>query len=311
VDDGTSVECRRLCASADDCPFNFHCTRSGGAAETTYCAADALPVRERAGVWGTACNPARGRDENPACDREQGFFCHALSPADASAYCTRFQCTSDAECKAGHRCARVNISPNADTFVRSIGETLTVCVPRTYCAPCATDLDCPRSGGVQLVCAKEPEGEGSFCTQPCTRDSNCPLDAQCAQRVDRASSGTTDEKVCTPNAGTCKGDGSLCAPCESDADCTNGVCAQASYSTERFCTVRSEVPCTVDGSGRLNARCPGASAIPDGSALACITGSRDPDVPKDHCVGLVVNGITGEGEEVRVLGCHTRRRTAR
>ena len=256
LDDGTGdVQCRPVCTSQADCNWNYTCTETPS--HELFCAPDKHSYKNGKGVWGDSCNPMGGVDDNPDCDWSQGFGCYATSPTDASAFCTQIYCKSDADCRGGYWCATVNLAPNADTATRSENKTYTVCEPRDYCATCTYDVDCVGTEGVAEHCIEDIHG-GHYCTPECTEASNCDNEAQCITLNQKA--------LCSKGAGTCVcaaiprecvGDGKLCSPCRSDADCKNGLCVQADYSTEHFCTVTSGVACTVDmTTGVLTDECP-------------------------------------------------------
>jgi hypothetical protein len=178
IDDGSgSVQCRLVCTSQSDCPTNYHCTPAP-TGNVDFCAADLTAYPAGPGLWGASCNPSGGIATNPDCDSSQGFGCYAQSPTDASAYCTLYGCTADADCRGGWWCATVNQGPNASSASRTIGMTETVCQPRTYCAPCATDVDCWSPSGPAAKCIQDANGQ-SYCTLQCTSDSNCHLEASC------------------------------------------------------------------------------------------------------------------------------------
>jgi hypothetical protein len=104
-------------------------------------------------------------------------------------------------------CAEVNAAPNATTATRSLGgdNTHFWCLPRSYCAPCVLDHDCPRGAdGTQQHCLADANGAG-FCAPQCTGNDSCALDA-----------------ICTPSPW------GVCAPaaCQTDTDCQAGAVAE-------------------------------------------------------------------------------------
>jgi hypothetical protein len=284
IADGQGVtKCRLPCAAQSECPFNYQCAANQ---PKNFCVKSSVELQKKDGQYGTPCKPTDGFDNNPACDASQGFACYAETPTDGAAYCTRYDCQSDLDCTGGYWCATINEAPNATTVKRSFGATRTVCLKRTYCAPCKGDIDCPVVDGKKQICATDANGAG-FCTTECTANNQCALDAKCTDEGQPA-------KVCVPKAGVCKGDGSLCSPCYSDADCPDGACVKANYSTEKFCTVKSGVPCTDTAR-----QCPAAS---NGWRVGCIS-TVDPDYPKDACVGVV---RFDDGTRAQyVIGCWT------
>jgi hypothetical protein len=238
------------------------------------------------GQWGFPCLPPGGQDGNPACDAETGFACYGKGTTDATSYCTRYDCTTDLDCAGGYWCATINTQPSVKSDKRTFGKTRTACLKREYCSPCAGDVDCPAIDGQQTRCIGDQAG-GSFCTTPCASNSNCRLDARCADVGD----GT---KLCYPRAGLCKGDGSICSPCRSDADCPNGFCIKGPYSPERFCSVKSTTACTPSGMATfVKGSCPPFTAVA-GTNIGCQASDMDETIPKDQCVGLIAFGDTGD-----------------
>jgi hypothetical protein len=282
------VRCRKVCSSNHDpstsCPFNHTCVPRDGA--ESFCVKNALELTEGPGLWGTPCVASQGID-NPACDADQGFFCYGTAPNDGAAYCTLYGCGSDSECAAGYYCGDVNSSPNVASPVRIVGATEKVCLKRTYCAPCRGDMDCPAQGGVEQRCVADDDGN-QFCATTCANNGNCPYDARCVEGP------AEDAMVCYPRAGRCVGDGSVCSPCRSDADCPEGACVQGKYTTEKHCTVASKITCTVGTGGvqpGVHYDCP---TLTEPTELVRCIGSGDKiskdqgleSVPPNHCHGL-------------------------
>jgi hypothetical protein len=179
--------------------------------------------------------------------------------------------------------------------VRSQRLTTTVCLPRTYCSPCESNVDCaPLPSGAAQFCVADATGGAKYCTSACTRAANCALDAQCVSNDEVGS------PVCAPTAGTCKGDGSFCSPCRSDDDCTDGLCLSAPFSPEKFCSVTSKIACVVENDA-LKADCPKA---PEGAPykVSCSTSNADPEFPQSQCLGIVKFGDQSN------IGCWTKAR---
>lgn len=299
ISDGKETKCRLPC-DTQSCPFNHHCQ---AASPKSFCAPDAHAYTKANGQWGAPCSPTKGIDQNPDCDSAQYFWCYAQSPTDAGAYCTQFGCTSDADCKGGWTCATVNTFPNATTSVRQYGATQKVCRPREHCAPCASDLDCP-SAPTKHWCIPGKDGQ-TFCAPECGGTNNCPKDAQCVDRAEFPA------KLCFPNAGLCKGDGSFCSPCRNDTDCASGVCTTSQYSREKYCTAKSGKACVLV-SGSLSADCPKPQATDNWKAVGCMTNTTDESVPKDHCYAFVQSGVDARSGQPEYLpGCWTNNDTTR
>jgi hypothetical protein len=83
-----------------------------------------------------------------------------------------------------------------------------------------------------------------------------------------------------------------------------GLCVQADYSTEHFCTVASGTPCSIDANGQLVDQCPSTDeAMAD---VGCTTSPDGDDAPQNQCVGLRTLGTNPEtGKTDYVLGCFT------
>ena len=287
--------CRLPCMAHSDCPFNTQCAVS---TPQNYCVKlTTATVQKPTGQWGTHCLPQDGLSPNKACDADTGFACLATGPTDALAYCTQYDCTADLDCAGGYYCATINNAPNAKTAVRTFGKTRTVCKKHEYCSPCAGDLDCPTIDGKQSKCTQDDSGT-RYCATQCTATTNCRLDATCT--------GTSDDgtKVCRPRAHTCKGDGSLCSPCRSDADCPMGFCLKGAYSPEMFCSVKSKVACITNAATMTTSKsCPAFTY--SGTQIGCepepaSAASADPNIPADQCIGIVALGDQGD------VGCYTR-----
>ncbi len=265
----TTTSCRLTCTQQSDCPFNYHCLSGGNTSDSgkvNYCVADRAPSFTPTGTfvpaqkgeaaagapWGVPCDPTKGLDTNSDCDTNQSFWCYGTTPTDANSFCTQFQCNDDGDCPGGWWCNTINDTPSVTVGKRGDwGTTISVCMPRvyntkpgTYCAPCSADVDCPTNEGAAQHCvnadgASAPE---TVCAVECQSDANCPYDQACTDTG-------LSSKVCLPRAQTCKGDGSFCSPCHSDADCTTATstayCVQADYSTEHFCTAPTPT-CTFD-----------------------------------------------------------------
>mgnify|MGYP005858760025 CR=1 FL=1 len=287
------VKCRKVCTSNTDptasCPFGYTCVPQDGV--EAFCVKDRAELTQGPGQWGNPCNAAGGLDANPDCDSAQGFYCYGTSPNDGASYCTRYDCETDRDCGAGFYCGDANIAPNVTTTKRTVGQTQRVCLKRSYCAPCKADLDCPAQNGIPQRCVPDDDGNG-FCSPECTNSQNCNFEAQCV-------SGLTDLTVWYPRAGGCVGDGSLCSPCRSDADCPQGACVQGTYTTEKSCTVKSGITCKDGSQNGTDFDCPTVASpkVP----IRCL-GMVFDTVPRDHCHGLYPLGQSAD------VGCWTPRR---
>ncbi|MEO7113829.1 MAG: hypothetical protein ABI183_25540 [Polyangiaceae bacterium] len=318
INTGTTTQCELLCAKQSECPANYFCgpTKAGS---TNYCQPSSVTFKSAPGQWGATCNPTGGLDNNPDCDTADQFWCYGRTPTDAKAFCTQFQCSKDTDCGEDYVCATINTYPDVRQAKQQFGQTTTVCLPRTYCEPCNTDIDCVPPTGGTAQCTTGTDNV-KFCSYQCQNDGNCPQDAAC----------DSNSGLCKPRAGVCKGDGMLCSPCRSDLDCApgGGVCATSEYSGERYCTQKSTTPCTVSNTAcaKADAYCTATGENSDGTLIydcvdnksttcdpnnnvahfgcpktatsnnnpvECSIDDSDPGIPQDQCYGLVDFG-TGQ-----------------
>jgi hypothetical protein len=314
ADAGLVVDCRRLCTSQTDpqtgCPANYTCVPTSadatdGGVVQTYCSANNTtypPAPNGTGQWGTSCNPAGGLTANPDCDSADGFQCYGTSPSDGNAYCTQLTCTTDRDCAGGFYCGTYNTSPNVTTTKRVIGSTALGCLKREYCAPCNTDLDCLAVNNLPSHCIGDANGV-NFCASECTTNAGCNLEAACVAVPN------ITPLVCYPRAHVCVGDGGLCAPCRSDADCvasdgTQGACTEGEYTTEHSCSTPAPKPPCFDTSGNpTGGGCPTTDEVPKGK-VGCYGGTDFKEIPANYCHGYITLGGTGSDGTI-TPGCFT------
>jgi hypothetical protein len=121
------------------------------------------------------------------------------------------------------------------------------------------------------------DGSDSFCSPECTSNSTCNNEARCAPLGSDPSI-----KTCYPRAGTCKGDGSFCSPCRSDADCgSDGACLKGQYTTEHFCGKKGSAPCAT----ATTSPCPKPPSGANKHAT-CSIGDSPEVPPTDFCGGV-------------------------
>lgn len=156
--------------------------------------------------------------KNDDC-KSKGLNCYETNPATGAGICSSL-CSTSAECPAGLYC-----NPQSGNLI---------CTPPRFCNPCGQDSDCwdasPGINNDKVFCLKGPGG--NYCSQHCALgDSTCGPASTCKQ----FGSGI-DDFACQPDAGTCKGDGSACSPCNGPGDCGAGLdCHYAASTGERFC----------------------------------------------------------------------------
>jgi hypothetical protein len=328
LSDGTTVECRLVCAAQSDCPFDYKCVQNPNSPKP-FCVADTYQLTQGPGQWGASCNPTKGEFNNSDCDTADYFACYGRDPTDAQAFCTLIgNCTTDNDCKGGWTCADVNATPNVTTTKRNYGQTIRACLPRSYCSACIVDLDCPATPeGIPQHCVSD-QGGFTFCSAECKQDQNCVHgifegdgsgDQRCLPGVQDASGNVVS--VCYPRSGVCVGNHSLCSGCFSDDDCVanpprtanDGYCVQAEYSHELFCTAPSATPCsvgcTVDASTcptndqKLVAQCPKSQG--NDQYVSCVVDpTQDTTAPRNQCYGLVTKTDPQLGA-TPVPGCWT------
>lgn len=280
------------CTQPADCTGGTYCAGSA-ATGSSVCVSYTGPGGNPTGQADAPCDPAGGLD-NPDCDGAHGFKCLAASPTDASAVCALYDCTKDTDCGPNRYCATLNAAPSASNAAKDPGKTIRVCQQTSYCSSCVVDLDCAPRGARKGKCTTDEAGK-NFCSYACSTDTECPQDARCAQFSDGSS-------ACMPNAGTCIGDGNLCSPCRSDADCKNGECLRAYYSTERFCSQR-----VASCSGACKREMVTTKALPAEASLGC-TAEPDSVIPPLQCSGLTQLGSDQKGDPIMLPGCWTRPR---
>jgi hypothetical protein len=218
IDDGTGsgASCRKVCKKQGDCPANYYCNdglASGGT--TSWCVPSTYAYEAGVGQWGASCQPGAGEGANPGCNWDQGFACYGQSPTDGMAFCTQFACAADGECPGGWWCSTQNVGPNVTSASATYGKTRSVCLPRTYCAPCKKDLDCYAPPGTPAAhCVPDAKGAG-FCSTACSGDANCALDATCRPPW----------AVCTPATGPACASDDDCPPANGTYQhCVGGAC---------------------------------------------------------------------------------------
>ena len=138
-----------------------------------------------------------------------GLTCAEGGKGYAQAYCTAV-CTSAGDCPPRFACQRTSA-------------TAKECVRRGYCAPCQNNGQC--NDGQQCI----QQGGGRSCLKPCSAGSTeCPRFATCTPLA--------GGHFCVHKAGSCQGNGGLCAPCTATSHCkAGGLCLTFSSTGESFC----------------------------------------------------------------------------
>jgi hypothetical protein len=237
IDDGSGAgaTCHKTCTTQAGCPAGYACHQAVSQGTlASWCVAD----------WHVTCRPQDGEQDNPACDTAKGFGCYGTSPTDASSFCTRFQCATDADCLAGWWCATVNEAPNVTTATATLGQVRSVCLPRTYCSPCASDADCnPTPDGTPQQCVGDAQGN-PFCATVCEKNVDCPFDATCLVQATICAPAQGQacrvDADCPPAGGVYQHcDGGHCTPeCAGDGDCASGSGDAAAAAAAQHCVTR-------------------------------------------------------------------------
>ncbi|MCC6644313.1 MAG: hypothetical protein IT374_01920 [Polyangiaceae bacterium] len=256
-DDGHGIRCvDGACAAVAPCGGLKDCAAGAGTACVnrdgfTGC----FPAKEHGkGQYGSVC--PNGAAE---CDAGAGFVCVGAA-GDIDAYCAKAGkdvCKTDADCSPGFWCGET--TPVDDKNNKLWDQTVAICLRRSFCAPCATDLDCSQQTGA--VCVPDAGGE-KFCSLPC--DPTKPSCRRGAECVDTGGGAF----ACRPFAGSChpKAAATGCDACRIDKDCGPGAVCRGSKEGFQPTVTTCAVPCgPKDANGK--ASCP---AAPNGFEMVCL-----------------------------------------
>jgi hypothetical protein len=216
--------CMLSCARHTGCPVGYDCEEIES---QLVCAPNGKEIGP--GQFGTDC----GLDGDADCDSSKGFVCIG-GQDDPDAYCSKSNCSSDADCPGNYYCKEID---------RDDGSVLAVCLKRGYCAPAGSLVDCNDS---DAVFAKDDQGNG-YCSRSCPgRDPNdCGESNGCYPAEDGGFR-------CQPRAGTCLPQGTFCSRCLSRNDCpAGGFCYVDTFSKEHMCAqpCSQEAPCPASPDG--------------------------------------------------------------
>lgn len=275
-----SGECSYACSSHADCVEVGHCeAQTVDGQRQQFCVRDAAPPEP--GKLYTSC-PFGDECADPT-------LCLGAGPGDLDAYCS-VDCSTDDDCSLGYYCGTVARSPCEDACgFRGVpsdprcvssdqigadkpfqcseqGVVRSVCRQREFCAPCESDADC--LGTPNQICARDASGE-KICTRLCSSGArSCPWGsaAECGVFDDELGQAT-----CSHRFGSCHGQGQVCEPCRTHADCPGGICWSSAFTGEHWCidlTARCDCQGKVESSGLCsNAGCPPS---PSGLPLQCV-----------------------------------------
>jgi hypothetical protein len=304
--DSATAYCTQSCQSASECPSSYLCAGNfcqalgaGG-----VCGADNdCPAGMKCDAKGQHCYIPVTRSACGPCTSDlqcgAGGACHAESSGEH--FCAP-KCDASGACASGYTCSSGVCLPTPPSG-RSAGSCRG---GRPLCAPCAGDLEC---GGPGDLCVRNLQSQETFCAVHCAiGGSDCPTGFTC---TDLSGKGAGPNE-CVPDSGTCAGycdadpakdpiavqrecglgstcdinkrackrltDGSLCAACATDDDCTSkpgSRCVQnrtagSPFLGERFC-----------GSDCSSGTCPGPGCTMDATKCS----------GQFTCVGIGSGGV--------------------
>lgn len=191
--------------------------------------------------------------------------CFNNGPEDVKPLCSK-TCKSNMDCPEYFVCKH-KPGTQAD---------MNICMDAVFCSECQADVQCELPG---MVCVDGAKAEaGKFCSYKCTPGAlTCPAGASCAF------SEKLQDWYCQPKYGFCKGDGTLCSPCELQQDCAEGFyCFDTFYSDEVFCTKKCGEHTSCDAGwgcfmleqGSTDGICLRLDKS-GGAALTCFAGTQD------------------------------------
>jgi hypothetical protein len=226
------------CTASSECRAGTECRNVDG---TFACVA--LGWSDDPGKYGTNCAL------HGVSDCAGGYACVSIRDSDPYAYCTT-ACTTDRNCPPQYFCGT------------EMGDPQLKCLKREFCAPCELDEQCQNEVFPDGVCADDGSGVKT-CSKGCDpKGETCPPVFACT--------GSGADSHCTHKSGACTGDGSMCAPCLQDADCsqtTGSRCIRLYFSGEHFCSPPCGAGCPA-GSFCANLG-GGSSCIPDNEGNTC------------------------------------------
>lgn len=279
---GTPCPFNTECATVTVCPDDQDCnyTQCGGG----LCTKDEVACGKDANCRIGKCPaPDLTQCVVPPCSAEEckPLTCKTNGVGDALAYCTKLDCTDDAECPGGYSCgitrdphticglmpAKGNSSTCGKTsepcidpatfgkdgntyFEGSVCLLRKECIRNDRCSDCKSNLDCTIQG---QTCVQS--GAGMHCLRTCLVTKDCPDGTACVTGS------------CQPlYKDGCEGKGEFCSPCINDEDCgTKGSsmecevvndltdergCFDSSFSTS--CMVDADCPLSP---GNRHGRC--------------------------------------------------------
>lgn len=229
---GPSI-CTRKCTSstgANGCPIGYDCYPTDAAKGATCnkvryeidAAGNPLVIGADCSLDDNRCTTLGSTNGSVGCRKIPDESQDPPVPvaSDPNAFCT-VVCESDGDCPLAFKCA-TDYQGNK------------LCLRRTFCDVCAVDENCP-----EKVCVSTTDGKERYCTKTCASTNDCggvQNTALYCSPTKNAAGGDTN--ACLHRFGACVGEGNICDPCRTKADCakTSSFCVTNSGSLERFCT---------------------------------------------------------------------------
>lgn len=198
---------------------------------------------------GTPCESGAG-SESCSAEECRPLTCVTTGQGDAEAYCSSFDCSTDADCGPGMYCG-VRAQPNPICGVDGKGDPeldcvepsafaangatfqegpisllRNTCLKREPCAPCANDVDCTWRGDMNCVQIDQRRA----CSARCGETNDCNPDQECF------------EGFCLPKSFTCeppKDADPFCFNCLNDLECggtaDNSIACVETSNGQRAC----------------------------------------------------------------------------
>lgn len=283
------------CPFGNECPNVFSCRTTGERCDPNQCGGQPETCKLDADACYARANCTYGKcPDGSACtvfscgaqDCTAELVCISKGTGDADAYCTKNDCTDDADCPGGFYCGVTrdphelcNSTPQkgdnafcgqvpantacVDPAALGQGNTMfegqlcilrKACLARKDCDPCTTDLDC---AGVANHCVTMDKESQKRCARECATSADCG-DAAICVAIDP--NDVNSNRVCKHKFGACVGAGKFCEPCLNDTDCGPVTGTSACYEYDggqRGCFT----PC------ETNADCPPAPSKNTGVCL--------------------------------------------
>lgn len=169
----------------------------------------------------TVCGSLGSTNAALSCRKLENTTTKMPNPNDPAAYCTGV-CSTDADCPLQFECLT-----DYDKAKK--------CLRRALCSECVVNDNCPADNP---ICIPTKDGTSHYCSKTCGKAGDCGGVQNTAFVCDFTSDSTgSDVAACIHRFGACVGQGNVCDPCRSDADCSHAgnACYQNIASGEAFC----------------------------------------------------------------------------